>query len=273
MPTIMGMRRRGYTPNGLKLFANRCGISKAPNIVDIGLLEASIREDLEHNVPRIMAVLDPIKVVLTNFNSDIESGIPVTQSRAAAFHPNHPEFGERILELTKEIYIERDDFMQSPTSGWQRLTLDGEVRLRHSYIVKCDTVITNEVGGITELHCSIDHDTLGKSPVGRKVKGVIHWVSCTKSVAATVRIYDRLFTEAEPDKTVGKDFADLKNLMNPDSLKIITAYIEPSANTAKNEDSYQFERIGYFVADRFDHIVGEKLVFNKTVSLKDTYKK
>lgn len=265
MPTVAGMRRRGYTPDGIRLFAKRCGISKSPNHVDVPFLETAIREDLENNVPRVMAVLKPIKVVLTNY-VDGETG-----SREAGFHPNHPEFGSRLCELTKEIYIDSDDFQEVPEKGFQRLTLGGEVRLRHSYVIKCDEIIKDSDGKIVELHCSIDPNTLGKNPEGRKVKGVIHWVSCSKSVAAEVRLYERLFTEQAPDSVDGRDF---KEFINPHSLEVITAYIEPAILSAKPEDRFQFERVGYFVADRYDYDAAHgKLVFNKTVGLKDTWKK
>lgn len=265
MPTIAGMRRRGYTPDGIRLFAKRCGISKSPNHVDVPFLETAIREDLENNVPRVMAVLKPIKVILTNY-IDGETG-----SREAGFHPNHPEFGSRLCELTKEIYIDSDDFQEIPEKGFQRLTLGGEVRLRHSYVIKCDEIIKDADGKIIELRCSIDSNTLGKNPEGRKVKGVIHWVSCTKSVKATVRLYERLFTEQAPDSVEGRDF---KEFINPHSLETITAYIEPAILNAKPEDRFQFERVGYFVADRYDyHGPDGELVFNKTVGLKDTWKK
>lgn len=265
MPTIAGMRRRGYTPDGIRLFAKRCGISKSPNHVDVPFLETAIREDLENNVPRVMAVLKPIKVILTNYIAG-ETG-----SREAGFHPNHPEFGSRLCELTKEIYIDNDDFQEVPEKGFQRLTLGGEVRLRHSYVIKCDEIIKDADGKIIELRCSIDPNTLGKNPEGRKVKGVIHWVSCTKSVKATVRLYERLFTEQAPDSVEGRDF---KEFINPHSLETITAYIEPAILNAKPEDRFQFERVGYFVADRYDyHGPDGELVFNKTVGLKDTWKK
>ena len=263
MPTISGMRRRGYTPAGIRLFATRCGISKSPNIVDLGFLETAIRDDLESAVPRVMAVLNPVKVVLTNFVND------KTGSREADFHPQHPEFGSRLCELSKEIYIDADDFQEIPEKGFQRLTVGGEVRLRHSYVIKCDQLIKNPDGTIKELHCSIDHDTLGKNPKGRKVKGVIHWVSVDKSVPAEIHLYDRLFTVEEPDNVDGHDF---KEFINPESLKTITAYIEPAIKTARNEDRFQFERVGYFVADRYDYS-SAKPVFNKTVGLKDNWRK
>ena len=264
MPTISGMRRRGYSKDGIRLFASRCGISKSPNIVDMSLLESSVREELENVAPRVMAVLNPLKVVLTNFDEN-------TASRNSAFHPKKPELGERLVELTREIYIEQDDFMLEPIALWQRLTLGGEVRLRHSYVVKCENVVCNDSGNVVELHCSLDKDTLGKNPEGRKVKGVIHWVSIEKAIRSEVRLYDRLFTETEPDRVAGHDF---KEFINKGSLTNVTAYIEPAIINAKAEDSYQFERLGYFVADRFDHDVSkDKYVFNRTVSLKDNWSK
>lgn len=265
MPTIAGMRRRGYTPQGVRLFAKRCGISKSPNVVDVPFLETAIREELENSVPRVMAVLKPLKVVLTNFVAG-ETG-----SRSADFHPQHPEFGSRLCELTSEIYIDRDDFQEVPEKGFQRLTLGGEVRLRHSYVIKCEEVIKDAAGNISELRCSLDPATLGKNPEGRKVKGVIHWVSASKSVAAEVRVYERLFSVENPDNVEGHDF---KEFINPHSLEITTAYIEPAIKSVKPEDRFQFERVGYFVADRYDcDAANGKFVFNKTVGLKDTWKK
>lgn len=265
MPTISGMRRRGYTAAGIRLFIQRCGISKSPNHVDVPMLETAIREDLENSVPRIMAVLKPIKLVLTNFAAG-ETG-----SREADFHPQHPEFGKRLCELTQEIYIDSDDFQEVPEKGFQRLTLGGEVRLRHSYVIKCDEIIKNVDGSIAELRGSIDPATLGKNPEGRKVKGVIHWVSATKALKAEVRLYERLFTELQPDNVEGHDFVEF---INPDSLVVISAYIEPSIANVQLEDRYQFERVGYFVADRYDcDAKNWRLVFNKTVGLRDIWKK
>ena len=179
MPTISGMRRRGYTPEGLRLFAKRVGISKSENIVDLSVLEGAIREELENSAPRLMAVLEPLKVTLTNF----EAG--KTQSRSAAFHPNHEEMGSREVPVSPTIYIERDDFAEVPPKGFKRLTPGGEVRLRHGYVIRCDEVVKDAAGNVVELKCSIDHDTLGKNPEGRKVKGVIHWVSAEHAVPAT----------------------------------------------------------------------------------------
>ena len=266
MPTISGMRRRGYTPEGLRLFAKRVGISKSENVVDMSVLEGAIREESEHSAPRMMAVLNPIKVTLTNFDAQL------TQSRSAPYHPHHEELGERELPIASTIYIEADDFSENPPKGWQRLTLGGEVRLRYSYVMKCNEVVKDEQGNIIELKCSIDHDTLGKKPEGRKVKGVIHWLSAEHAVPATVRLYDRLFTEARPDAIRGEDgeYLPFTDFLNPHSVNEITAWVEPVANGLPNESRWQFERLGYFVTDRYDHAEG-KPVFNRTVSLKDTW--
>ena len=264
MPTIHGMRRRGYTPAGIREFARRIGISKSENVIDMAVLEGCMREDLESAAPRVMAVLNPLKVVLTNFQEG------VTASRAAGFHPQHPEFGERDVPIGREIWIERDDFALEPPPGWQRLTPGGEVRLRYSYVIKCDEVVKDAAGNVVELRCSIDHDTLGQNPQGRKVKGVIHWLSTAYAVAAEVRLYDRLFTNPEPDGHKDRDFLEF---INPDSLEVVQGWIEPVAAQARPEDRYQFERLGYFCADWFDHEPGSRPVFNRTVGLKDTWAK
>lgn len=281
MPTLLGMRRRGYTPEGIRLFIERCGISKAPNHVDLGLLETSIREHLEDVAPRVMAVINPIKVVLTNFNHGI------TSSREAAFHPQKPELGSRICTLTSEIYIEADDFQEVPEAGFQRLRPGGEVRLRHSYVIKCDEIVKDVKGNIVQLNCIIDHNTLGKNPEGRKVKGVIHWVSTKLAIQAEIRLYDRLFVESAPDKIEGQDFT---RFLNPNSLQVVTGYIEPAGknfipdgkadDTILNNSKFktiQFERLGYFVPDFSKYGItpqsSGKIVFNKTVGLKDTWRK
>ena len=266
MPTISGMRRRGYTPEGLRLFAKRAGISKSENIVDMSVLEGAIREELENSAPRLMAVLNPLKVTLTNF----EAG--KTQSRRAAFHPNHEEMGEREIPVSQTIYIEADDFAENPPKGFKRLTPGGEVRLRHGYVIKCDEVVKDAAGNVVELKCSIDHDTLGKNPEGRKVKGVIHWVSAEHAAEIKVRLYDRLFTVERPDAVRGEDgeYLPFTDFLNPESVKEITAYAEPAAKKLPAESRWQFERIGYFVTDRKDHRP-EQPVFNRTVTLKDSW--
>ncbi len=269
MPTISGMRRRGYTPEGLRLFAKRVGISKSENVVDMDVLEGAIREELEHSAPRLMAVLNPLKVTLTNF----EAG--KTQSRHAAFHPNVEHFGEREVPISSTIYIEHDDFAEEPPKGWKRLTLGGEVRLRHGYVIRCDEVVKDENGQVIELKCSIDHDTLGKNPEGRKVKGVIHWVSAEHATSIKVRLYDRLFTVERPDAVRGDDgeYLPFTDFLNPNSAQEITAFAESVVNDLPPESRWQFERVGYFVTDRYDHKQGEMPVFNRTVGLKDSWQK
>jgi glutaminyl-tRNA synthetase len=262
MPTISGMRRRGYTAEGIREFAKRIGISKSENIVDMAVMEGAIREHLEESVPRVMAVINPLKVSITNFDA--------AQSREAGFHPNHPQFGSRIVNIGKELWIEADDFAEVPPPGWQRLTPGGEVRLRYSYVMRCEEVVKDASGKIVELRCSIDHNTLGKSPEGRKVKGVIHFVSCAHALAAEIRLYDRLFTVAEPD--ADKD-ADFSIYLNPHSLTVVQGWIEPAVKDVVAETRYQFERLGYFCSDRYDHQAGKKIVFNRTVTLKDSWTK
>ena len=266
MPTISGMRRRGYTPEGLRLFAKRAGISKSENIVDMSVLEGAVREELENSAPRMMAVLNPLKVTLTNFQTAL------AESRTAPYHPNREDMGSRELPISSTLYIEADDFSENPPKGFKRLTLGGEVRLRHSYVMKCDEVVKDAAGNIVELKCSLDYDTLGKNPEGRKVKGVIHWLSAEHAVPVTVRLYDRLFTEPRPDAVRGKDgeYLPFTDFLNPESVKEITAYVEAAANDLPAESRWQFERLGYFVTDRRDHAQG-KPVFNRTVTLKDTW--
>ncbi len=262
MPTISGMRRRGYTPEGIREFARRIGVSKSENIVDMAVLEGAIREDLEARVPRVMAVINPLKVTITNFDG--------AQAREADFHPNHPEFGKRVVPFSRELFIEADDFAEAPPPGWQRLTPGGEVRLRYSYVMRCDEVVKDATGKVVELRCSIDHDTLGKNPEGRKVKGVIHFLSCEHALPAEIRLYDRLFTVPEPDADKEGDFC---SYLNPASLTVVQGWVESCVKDAPPETRYQFERLGYFCTDRRDHQPGEKLVFNRTVTLKDSWAK
>jgi glutaminyl-tRNA synthetase len=264
MPTISGMRRRGYTPEGLREFAKRIGISKSENTVDMSVLEGCVREDLEGKAARVMAVINPLKVVVTNFVAG------QTESRPAGFHPQHPEFGERLVQFGKEIWIEADDFSEDPPAGWQRLTVGGEVRLRYSYVLRCDEAIKDAAGKVIQLRCSIDPDTLGKNPVGRKVKGVIHWLAVEHALPAEIRLYDRLFTVPEPDVDKEVDFC---THLNPHSLSVARGWIEASVRTAIPETHYQFERLGYFCTDRYEHQPNEKLVFNRTVTLKDSWVK
>ena len=262
MPTISGMRRRGYTAQGIREFARRIGVSKSENIVDMAVMESAIREDLEQRAPRVMAIINPLKITLTNFAG--------AQAREADFHPNHPEFGKREVPISQELFIEADDFAEIPPPGWKRLTLGGEVRLRHSYVMRCDEILKDVTGKVVELRCSIDHDTLGKNPEGRKVKGVIHFLSREHALAAEIRLYDRLFTVPEPDADKEKSFLDY---INPASLSVVHGWVEAVASGAAPETHYQFERLGYFCSDRREHQPGSKLVFNRTVTLRDSWAK
>ena len=264
MPTIQGMRRRGYTAQGIREFARRIGISKSENVIDMAVLEACVREDMEASAPRVMAVINPLKVIVTNFVAG------QTESREAGFHPQHPDLGARVVPFAREIWIEADDFSEQPPDGWQRLTVGGEVRLRYSYVMRCDQVIKNSAGAITELHCSIDPETLGKNPAGRKVKGVIHWLSVEHALPAEIRLYDRLFTVPQPDADKDVDFC---TYLNPDSLTVVQGWVEPIVHQAPPETHYQFERLGYFCTDRYEHQPGTKLIFNRTVTLKDSWTK
>ena len=262
MPTISGMRRRGYTPEGIREFAKRIGVSKSDNSVDMAIMEGVIREDLELRVPRVMAVINPLKVTITNADG--------AQAREADFHPNMPELGKRVVPFGKGLFIEADDFAEVPPPGWKRLTLGGEVRLRHSYVMRCDEALKDAMGKVVELRCSIDHDTLGKNPEGRKVKGVIHFLSCDHALPAEIRLYDRLFTVPEPDADREVDFC---THLNPTSLTVVQGWVENCVKDAAPETCYQFERLGYFCTDRRDHQSGGKLVFNRTVTLKDSWAK
>lgn len=258
MPTIAGLRRRGYTPESLRDFCERIGITKSDGVVDFSLLEFCIRNHLENTAPRAMAVLNPLKVVITNVEE-------ATLALSSARHPNLPELGEREIPFTKEIFIDAADFSENPPKGYKRLVVGGEVRLRHCYVIRCDDVVKNEAGEIVELRCSADLNTLGKNPEGRKVKGVIQWVSATLGVPAEVRLYDRLFTQ--PDPEAGESFLDC---INENALTVVQAIVEPSLATAQGEERFQFEREGYFVADLKDCQAG-KLVFNRTVGLRDSW--
>lgn len=269
MPTIEGMRRRGFSPAGLHLFAQRIGVSRSENIVDMAILEGAVRDTLEHESPRILAVLKPLKVTLSNFSDELGS-------RFAPFHPQRPELGERLIPLAKTLWMEQDDFSEMPPEGWQRLQVGGEVRLRYSYIMRCDEVIKNEAGEVIELLCSVDVETLGKNPVGRKVKGVIHWLSAKHAMPCEVRWYDRLFSVARPDAVrddLSGDYVDFMTYFNAHSYQILPAYVESVAANVEPEARYQFERLGYFVADRKDYIAGSALIFNRTVGLIDKFKK
>ncbi|KAA0017842.1 glutamine--tRNA ligase/YqeY domain fusion protein [Salinicola corii] len=263
MPTISGLRRRGYTPASLRKFCDMTGVSRAANVVDIAMLHFAIRSDLEDNAPRAMCVLDPLKVVLTNLPADHDEVFEVPG------HPAREDMGTRQLPLTREIWIDREDFMEEPPKKFFRLAPGKEVRLRNGYVIRCDEVVKGDDGEIAALHCSIDFDTLGKNPEGRKVKGVIHWVSAEHGVPVEVRLYDNLFLEEAPDRDKDADFLDH---LNPDSLVTVQGIAEPALADVEPEARYQFERVGYFCADRHACRDG-KLVFNRTVGLKDSWAK
>lgn len=258
MPTISGLRRRGYTPASLREFCRRIGVTKQDNVVEYSALEACIREDLNENAPRSMAVIDPVRVVIENFE-----GVEVL---TAPNHPNRPELGERQLPFTKELYIDRADFREEANKQYKRLVLGKEVRLRNAYVIKAERVEKDASGDITTIFCTYDPETLGKNPAdGRKVKGVIHWVSAVHNHPAEFRLYERLFTVPNPG---AED--DIENVLNPNSLVIKQGFVEQSLAAAEAEKGYQFEREGYFCADSKDSRP-EHLVFNLTVSLKEGF--
>jgi glutaminyl-tRNA synthetase len=264
LPTICGLRRRGYTPGSIRNFAERVGVAKRDNVIELSLLEFCIREDLNKKAARVMGVLNPLKVVITNFPEGKDDMLE------AVNNPEDAAMGTRQVPFSREIYIERDDFMENPPKKYFRLFPGAEVRLRYAYLITCNEVIRNAAGEVTELHCTCDLASRGgQSPDGRKVKGTIHWVSAKHAIPAEVRLYDRLFSVENPDDV--PDGADYKNNLNPDSLKVLTAMVEPCLNNAQVSDHYQFERLGYFFVDP-DTQPG-KLVFNRTVTLKDSWSK
>ena len=266
MPTIAGLRRRGYTPAAIREFCDRIGVTKSDNSVEMAILESCIREDLDVNAPRAMAVLHPLKVVLTNYPED------KVEMLSAANHPKDEAMGSRELPFARELYIDREDFMEvAPNKKFKRLVLGGEVRLRNAYVIRCDEVIKDNNGEPIELRCSVDLDTLGANPEGRKVKGVIHWVSAQHGIRAELRLYDRLFTVPHPDSD--KSVADFTELLNPDALRTLTqCVLEPSLAQAGEGSRYQFEREGYFCFDA-KASKPELPVFNLVVGLKDSWAK
>jgi glutaminyl-tRNA synthetase len=264
MPTICGLRRRGYTPESIRNFAEKVGVAKRDNVIELSLLEFCVREDLNKKAARVMGVLHPLKVVITNFPDNKEDLLE------AINNPEDECMGTRKVPFSREIYIERDDFMENPPKKYFRLAPNAEVRLRYAYFITCNEVMKDATGEITELHCSCDLASRGgQSPDGRKVKGTIHWVSAQHAVPAEVRLYDRLFSVENPDEvTEGMDY---KDNLNPNSLKTVTAMVEPYLKDAKAGTSYQFERLGYFSVD--PDTTADKPVFNRTVTLKDSWTK
>lgn len=264
MPTVSGLRRRGYTPASIRNFADIVGVTKVNGTTDVALLENCIREDLNKNAQRVMGVLNPLKVVITNYPEGL------VEQLEAINNPEKPEDGTRTVPFTREIYIEREDFMENAPRKFFRLTEGSEVRLRYAYFITCNEVIKDENGEIIELRCTYDPESKGgKSPDGRKVKATLHWVSTSENIKAQVRLYDRLFADETPDGHKDKDFLEF---LNPDSLKVLdNCYIEPFVKNFKALDSFQFERLGYFNID--SDSTSENLVFNRTVGLRDSWAK
>ncbi len=263
MPTISGLRRRGYTPNAIRNFIETVGVSKRENVIDVALLEFKIREDLNKTAPRVMGVLDPVKIIITNYP---ENKVEILD---ANYNDYEEGFGSREVPFSKEIYIEREDFREEANKKFFRLKLGKEVRLKNAYIIKAESCVKDADGNITEIHCT--YDPLSKSGSGteeslRKVKGTLHWVSIAHAVKAEVRAYDRLFLEEAPDAHKEKDFMEF---LNPNSLEIITAFVEPSLQTATIGETFQFQRLGYFTVDKDS--TTSKQVFNKTVGLRDNW--
>ncbi len=262
MPTISGMRRRGYPAAAIRNFCEKIGVGKSYSWIDLSVLEESVREVLNQTAQRRMAVLEPLKVTITNYPTG------QVEELQAPNHPQQPELGTRTLPFSRELYIERNDFMEDPPKKFFRLGPGREVRLRNAYIIRCDDVIRDDSGQVTELHCSADLDTLGKNPAdGRKVKGIIHWVSADHATSVPVRLYDRLFNQENPDKA-----EDYLQVLNPDSLQMTEALAEPNLLNVQSGETLQFERVGYFCVDSKDSTAGAP-VFNRTVTLRDTWAK
>jgi glutaminyl-tRNA synthetase len=263
MPTLQGIRRRGYTPSALRLMVDRVGISKQNSLLDISILEGALRDDLDAHAPRRMAVIDPLKVVLTNLADDHQESLTFSN------HPKDATQGERQIPFSRELWIEREDFEEIPPPGFKRLTVGGDVRLRGAGILRCDEAIKDAAGRVVELHCTLDPDSRpGMEGANRKVKGTIHWVSAMHAIPAEIRLYDRLFTVPNPD--TDEDGKTYRDYLNPASRKVVTGYVEPAAADCAPEQGFQFERLGYFVADRYDHVAGTP-VFNRSVTLRDTW--
>lgn len=265
MSTISGMRRRGYPPMAIRNFAKTIGIAKRTNLIDVSLLEFCVREELNKTAPRVMAVLNPVKLIITNYPEGQEEWLE------AENNPEEEVMTYRKVPFSKELYIEREDFQEEANKKFFRLTLGTEVRLKNAYIIKGESVVKDENGNITEIHCTYDTDSRsgsGTEASQRKVKGTIHWVAVNHAIPAEVRIYDRLFTHESPD---GNKEIDFKEFINPNSLEVIIGFVEPSLQSAKNLDQFQFQRLGYFCVDKDSS--AEKLIFNKTVGLRDTWAK
>lgn len=265
MPTISGLRRRGYTPDSIKNFADSIGVGKRENLIDVSHLEFNVREDLNKKAPRIMVVLDPVKLIIDNYPEG------KTEMLEAENNQEDESAGSREVPFSKELLIEREDFKEEANRKFFRLTIGKEVRLKNGYIIKGESVVKDDEGNITEIHCTYDPDSKsgsGSEASLRKVKGTLHWVSAEHALPVEVRLYDRLFTEASPDTNKEKEFMEL---VNPNSLQVITGYAEPSVKDSKPEDKFQFQRLGYFVIDCDS--TAENIVFNRTVTLRDSWAK
>ncbi len=265
MPTISGLRRRGYTAESIKIFSETAGISKRDNVTDVALLEHCIKDDLNKTAPRVMAVLDPLKVIITNYPEEKEDFLD------ASYNDYEEGFGSRAVPFSREIYIEKEDFREDANKKFFRLKFGNEVRLKNAYIIKAESCTKDENGEVTEIYCTYDDDSLsgsGTEASQRKVKGTLHWVSIKHAIKAEVRVYDRLFTNEAPDGHKDKDF---KEFLNPESLTIIDAFVEPSLKEAKILDRFQFQRLGYFCVDK--DTTSTNLVFNRTVPLRDSWTK
>ncbi len=264
MPTISGLRRRGYTPESIRDFADRIGVAKRDGIIDVAVLEHCVRDDLNKTAPRVYAVLDPVKLVVTNYP---EGQVEMME---AINNPEDESMGAREIPFSRELFIEKDDFMIDPPKKFFRLAPGKEVRLKNAYIIKCEDYKLDENGEVTEIYCTYDPDTKsGMEGSKRKVKGTLHWVSVEQSIPAEIRLYDRLFNDEDPN---GHEDVDFKEFLNPDSLKVITsARVEPNLKSGKPLDKFQFQRLGYFCVDKTS--TEEKLVFNRTVPLRDSWAK
>ncbi|RQW77836.1 MAG: glutamine--tRNA ligase, partial [Geobacter sp.] len=262
MPTLVALRRRGYTPESIRNFCDRIGVGRSDSWIEYGLLEDCVREDLNERAPRAMAVLKPLQLVVDNYPEDL------VEEFEAANHPQRPEMGSRRVRFCRELFIERDDFLEIPSKGFHRLAPGQEVRLRYAYIVQCTNIVKDEQGEIVEVRCTYDPDShTGGPAAGRKVKGTIHWVSARHGVTAEVRLYDRLFTVSNPS---GEDW---KETLNPDSVEVLTACrLEQALAAGRPEERFQFERQGYFCVDATDSLPG-KPIFNRTVTLRDSWGK
>jgi glutaminyl-tRNA synthetase len=262
MPTIVGVRRRGFTPEAIRLFCDRIGVTKVDSWIDMSVFDGALRDDLDEKAPRTAAVLDPLKLIIDNFPADLADAC------TAPVHPHHPERGQRTFPITRELWIERDDFTEAPPKGYFRLFPGNKVRLRYGYVIECTGADKDEHGNVVAVHCTYFPDSKSGTEGANayKVKGNIHWVSAASAVPAEVRLYDRLFKEPQPDAG-GRNFLEA---LNPDSKRVVQAYLEPGAETLRPEDRCQFERHGYFVADRYDSKPG-KPVFNRIVGLRDSW--